>query len=53
MTSTSTENLANTRLQRVPSLPRSSNRNKSGIPVAHRDPPPRGHFFIKNLFNFF
>lgn len=42
MTSTSTENLANTRLQRVPSLPRSSNRNKSGIPVAHRDPPPRG-----------
>ncbi|XP_055708280.1 CLIP-associating protein isoform X2 [Phlebotomus papatasi] len=42
-TSTSTENLS--RLQRVPSLPRSYNRNRSGIPVAHREMmPPRANF---------
>ncbi|XP_059614672.1 CLIP-associating protein isoform X2 [Phlebotomus argentipes] len=39
-TSTSTENLATARLQRVPSLPRSYNRNRSGIPVAHREMVP-------------
>lgn len=42
--STSTENLsAATKLQRAPSLPRSYNRNRSGIPVANREPPPRGY----------
>ncbi|XP_019538654.1 CLIP-associating protein isoform X2 [Aedes albopictus] len=47
-TSVSTENLSSgqsssTRLQRTPSLPRTYSRNRSGIPVAHRDntAPPR------------
>ncbi|GAB0096245.1 CLIP-associating protein [Sergentomyia squamirostris] len=45
VTSASTENLSTTRLQRVPSLPRTYNRNRSGIPVAHREMmPPRASF---------
>lgn len=43
LTSVSTENLSSTtttKLQRAPSLPRSYNRNRSGIPVVHKDPPP-------------
>lgn len=41
--STSTENLALvSRLSRAPSLPRSYNRNRSGIPVAHKEPTPKG-----------
>ncbi|XP_055379513.1 CLIP-associating protein isoform X3 [Condylostylus longicornis] len=42
-TSISTENLSSggTKLNRVPSLPRSYNRNRSGIPVAQRELPVR------------
>lgn len=41
--STSTENLLITgKLQRAPSLPRTYSRNRSGIPVANREPPVRG-----------
>ncbi|XP_037035804.1 CLIP-associating protein isoform X3 [Bradysia coprophila] len=43
--STSTENLLMTgKLQRAPSLPRTYNRNRSGIPVANREPPVRAGF---------
>jgi hypothetical protein len=46
--STSTENLtATSRLNRAPSLPRSY-RNRSGIPIAHREIPAKGlsHCFM-------
>ncbi|XP_055919459.1 CLIP-associating protein isoform X2 [Eupeodes corollae] len=42
-TSTSTENLSQPRLNRVPSLPRSY-RNRSGIPIAQTYIPPRAGF---------
>lgn len=51
--SASTENLLiTTKLQRAPSLPRSYSRNRSGIPVANREPPVRGcsvAFYIANF----
>lgn len=59
MTSVSTENLSSTKLQRVPSLPKTYNRNRSGIPVVNRDrdidrdppppPPPRGLFILGDV----
>lgn len=49
--STSTENLLMTgKLQRAPSLPRTYNRNRSGIPVANREPPVRGCSRCYTLF---